>query len=1771
MLKNNFIIFFLLFPIFINLNAQFKLVEEKMLGKSYRLYFETEPVKYQLLNSQNSKQLYFEEYYDESEPGSFIIPKSELFIAIPPQSNPIIKYEIVEKEFINAVPTVNPNIVLDKDGKFISNSDQLWNRVIVQDYINHGIVQIGNNECLHLTVALFNYDSKTNSIVSNKKFVIELSFTTEDQSVSITNGKEFQVSDVVINKKYASQYLIVSNKSNTINSDDWIDYQREYLKYGLVNDGIYRIRTNDLLRYGVNVNQIDPHTFQLYWKGKEVPIFVSGEDDNHFDANDYIEFIGIKNYGGKYRKVNSYNTPYNEYLDRYGDTTVVWLTWGKQNGLRVPSHQIPSGSSTKTINYYNHLIHYEKNAWFDFSTDQLVRRQLPDWTENETWLWMTQGVGSIDLSFSVSNLVPNKSAKAFLKLQSYVTDINKNAHRVGISINNDNKVYDSLSFDRYQQRVIKGVFNSSLLAHGNNKIKSISFPTSASINSVFHDWYEIEYPRSLILNNDSLQFKFNDYKISEVVNYEISGYQGNPISVYKYEDMMNVVKIMNYQIQGGRIIFSDLLDSTKNYFIVAETKILSPKIYYKKQFRNLRSSSNSVGYVIITNPLLMNSANEYSVFINQAYNKKVALINILDIYDEFNYGFFSPEPIKDFLMTAYNSWSGSKLEYVLLLGSANYDYYENRQKQLPAPPHPNLVPSFGIPVSDNWFINWNYSSIYNPVLKIGRLPARTEDDVRNYLSKHKNYLAQSYSEVNKRFLFFSGGIGNDQNELNQLRSSNQFVIDNFVKPSPIGGIAHHFYKTLNPNTNFGPFTVTQIQNAIDSSGLFISYLGHSGTQTWDNSITEAKQLHNNVNANPLITDFGCSTAKFAEPDVTSFSELFVTSKDGQAICYIGNTSLGFTSSSLVSPKLFYETILKDSVLTISEALNKTKTKLLTKYGSSDVNKIFSLTNSLVGDPIISLKIPSKPNLKISVNDISFSPSKVTNQDDSVKCVVRFINLGRATGKSFFVTIKDRHNNLFILDKKIIRTIPLFIDSLVVFLPVKNKPGEHKISIELDSEKNIEELNENDNNSDVTLLVTNASIRSLTDYDFTNSLNEIKILNPTAKTSAQTIDYQISTNPSFLNHISSSIPFGEYFTKINLGSLQNGNRYWFRSKTSDQTNYDLTKSFVYSTAAGYLLNDSLSFSTGSKVNTVVNNGIHLGKEGVTIEAISSGFNDGNTGVITKNNQNYIPLPNRGHNVCVFDGITFELKTFNQFDLLFGGTSAQDSYAKLLDSLKAADILVVVIVDEGSINLNSSLKQKLKNFGSKYVDSLGFRDSWALIGKKGSSIGSAVESFAKIFKGRAIAKSSFEKKSSAGFYSTQFIGPAIEWTNFEIGYLKPSNSKLSYSLIGKTGNNRIDTLRTEALTNNFIGLSDQLFRSYPYLLLKFKLEASANGDSPQINSILNSYKGSPELGVNYQVVSVSRDTVDQGENVALSFSIYNVGAAAAKNFIVRVEAEKKDNSKEIIFVQIVDSIRADQKKTFNLTYNTASTTGDVQLKIIIDAENKITELYKDNNIYSIPIYIKPNTKPASLNLTIDGSDIINGDFISPKPNIRIELNDQSLIPIKDTTAIQIYLNNKLITFLNNSSLYYSFSTSNPKFIVDYKPILENGNYNLKILGKNATGKLIDSSGVVRIFSVRNDLQLLNVYNYPNPFKDETYFTFKLTQIPDELKIKIFTIAGRMIKEFVLSSPELKYDFNRILWDGRDADGDIIANGVYLYKVIAKKGNEATETIQKLAIIR
>ena len=52
---------------------------------------------------------------------------------------------------------------------------------------------------------------------------------------------------------------------------------------------------------------------------------------------------------------------------------------------------------------------------------------------------------------------------------------------------------------------------------------------------------------------------------------------------------------------------------------------------------------------------------------------------------------------------------------------------------------------------------------------------------------------------------------------------------------------------------------------------------------------------------------------------------------------------------------------------------------------------------------------------------------------------------------------------------------------------------------------------------------------------------------------------------------------------------------------------------------------------------------------------------------------------------------------------------------------------------------------------------------------------------------------------------------------------------------------------------------------------------------------------------------------------------------------------------------------------------------------------------------------------------------------------------------------------------------------------------------------------------------------------------------------VSVRIFTIAGRLVR--VLPPVPCGFDYNQLEWDGRDKDGQPLANGVYLYKLDAR----------------
>jgi flagellar hook assembly protein FlgD len=105
---------------------------------------------------------------------------------------------------------------------------------------------------------------------------------------------------------------------------------------------------------------------------------------------------------------------------------------------------------------------------------------------------------------------------------------------------------------------------------------------------------------------------------------------------------------------------------------------------------------------------------------------------------------------------------------------------------------------------------------------------------------------------------------------------------------------------------------------------------------------------------------------------------------------------------------------------------------------------------------------------------------------------------------------------------------------------------------------------------------------------------------------------------------------------------------------------------------------------------------------------------------------------------------------------------------------------------------------------------------------------------------------------------------------------------------------------------------------------------------------------------------------------------------------------------------------------------------------------------------------------------------------------------------------------------------------------------------------------------MFEVVNKPSVTNVLNYPNPFSTSTQFVFTLTgaEVPEVFTIQIMTITGKVVREIdrdELGELRIGRNITTYSWDGRDEFGDLLANGVYLYRVITRLDGNSVELRQ------
>ena len=77
-----------------------------------------------------------------------------------------------------------------------------------------------------------------------------------------------------------------------------------------------------------------------------------------------------------------------------------------------------------------------------------------------------------------------------------------------------------------------------------------------------------------------------------------------------------------------------------------------------------------------------------------------------------------------------------------------------------------------------------------------------------------------------------------------------------------------------------------------------------------------------------------------------------------------------------------------------------------------------------------------------------------------------------------------------------------------------------------------------------------------------------------------------------------------------------------------------------------------------------------------------------------------------------------------------------------------------------------------------------------------------------------------------------------------------------------------------------------------------------------------------------------------------------------------------------------------------------------------------------------------------------------------------------------------------------------------------------------------------------------------NYPNPFNPETWIPYHLADAAD-VQITIYDTKGTLVRELDLGHQPAGYYADRAkaaYWDGRNANGESVASGIYFYQLRA-----------------
>lgn len=707
----------------------------------------------------------------------------------------------------------------------------------------------------------------------------------------------------------------VNYSSANIFSNESVLKEGEWLKLKISKGGIHKLTYDDLLAAGVNVENINPATLQIFGNGSgmlfernslprydglnENAIFVAGEEDGIFNPGDYLLFYAESPTSWKY---NPFKQVFEHETNLYDDHTYYFLTYNQMSGKRIETYDasglVPNYSISSFQDYQHHELDLScllktGKAWFGESlkdeNEIAYSFEFPNMIMGES--------ASLDLAYAVRS--PDDSYLEVTAEGEQIADIELPSVHLE-SAQYALSAVKSLTFEQKDDQV-------------DMHLKYIPYNNSSDF---WIDYLVLNVFRELAFEGGQLSF-CNPASVApgRVSEFSVSNANEN-VRVWEITDKFN---IREHVMSLGNDTWNFVVptDSLNEFLAFDGSLFLTPEIAGWVENQNLHAFTPA-DLIIVTPPFLEIRANELGLIHQEADGLSYNLATTDQIYHEFSSGKLDPAAIRDFVrMLYFRAPENDRPRYLLLFGDGSYDPKDRHGENANHIPAFQSAESLKITysfVTDDFYGLMDslegFDAMGEPDIGVGRIPVNSLEQSANAIHKIWSYIDNSNKNCGKwrNEIYFIADDEDGNTHVNQAEKL-ATIIDTGYNQYHVNKIYHDAYPQISlPGGDRYPEVTKLIKEAVDNGALIFNYTGHGGELGWSaEKVLDIPTVNawENFDQMPVFVTATCEFSRFDNPEFESAGELVFLNPNGAGIALFTTTRLSYSSTNFALNRQFY--------------------------------------------------------------------------------------------------------------------------------------------------------------------------------------------------------------------------------------------------------------------------------------------------------------------------------------------------------------------------------------------------------------------------------------------------------------------------------------------------------------------------------------------------------------------------------------------------------------------------------------------------------------------------------------------------------------------------------------------------------------------------------------------------------------------------------------------------------------------------------------------------